>query len=124
MEHWRLLNGTAVPFDADEFRRLEGRVIDHCGRHDNAAAHARADQNGLARGAELGTVTVPTLVIEASEGPINPPPAARRIAAAIPTARVMTIAGMGHALSRPILTPLAAAVLAHAASVDDGLPVA
>lgn len=118
VEHWRILNGRSVPFDADEFRRLEDRVIDHAGRHDNPAAHARADQGGLARGAELARGTVPTLVIEAPADPINPPPAARRIAAAIPTARLVTIPGMGHALGRPVLAPLAEAILAHTARID------
>jgi hypothetical protein len=60
VQHWRLLNGEVIDFDADEFRRLEDRLIDHAGRHDNPAAHARADQTGLDRGAELADVTVPT----------------------------------------------------------------
>lgn len=73
IEHWRILNGEEMPFDAEEFRRLEERVIDHTGRHDNPAAHARADQSGLDRGSELATVTVPTLVIDAPADPVNPP---------------------------------------------------
>ena len=40
VEHWRLLNGDVIEFDAAEFRRLEERLIDHAGRHDNPAAHA------------------------------------------------------------------------------------
>ena len=56
VEHWRLLNGEAVPFDAETFRRLEEGAIDHAGRHDNPAAHARAAQTGLDRGAELAGV--------------------------------------------------------------------
>ncbi|HSP37077.1 MAG TPA: alpha/beta fold hydrolase [Frankiaceae bacterium] len=123
VEHWRLLNGPSVAFDPDEFRRLEERVIEHAGRHDNPASHARADQSGLARGAELAKVTIPTLVIEAPADPINPPPAARRVAAAIPTARLVTIAGMGHALGAPILAPLAEAILSHTAQVDGGAGV-
>jgi pimeloyl-ACP methyl ester carboxylesterase len=118
VEHWRLLNGGDITFDAEEFCRLEKRVVEHSGRHDNPAAHARADQRGLARGAELARVTVPTLVLEAPNDPINPPPAAARIAAAIPTAELVTITGMGHALPRPVLQPLAAAVMAHTGRVD------
>jgi pimeloyl-ACP methyl ester carboxylesterase len=112
VEHWRLLNGEAVPFDADEFRRLEERAIDHASRHDNTAAHARADQTGLDRGAELAAVTTPTLVIEAPEDPINPPPHAAHLAGAISSARLVAVPGMGHALSAPILAPLAEAILA------------
>lgn len=113
VEHWRILNGDEMPFDGDEFRRLEKRVIDHSGRHDNPAAHARADQGGLDRGAELSAVTVPTLVIEAPADPINPPPAASLIATAIPGAELLTIPGMGHALGSPVVVPLVEAILAH-----------
>ncbi|WP_369134047.1 alpha/beta fold hydrolase [Modestobacter sp. I12A-02662] len=118
VEHWRLLNGVDIAFDAEEFRRGEERIVEHAGRHDNPAAHARADQSGLARGAELAQVTVPTLVLEAPNDPINPPPAAARIAAAIPTAVLVTVPGMGHALPLPVLQPLAAAVLDHTGRVD------
>ncbi len=118
VEHWRLLNGDALPFDADEYRRLERRVIDHTGRHDSPAVHARADQSGLDRGAALSTVTTPTLVIEAPADPINPPPAASRITAAIPGARQVTIPGMGHALSSPVLGPLTGEILRHTSRVD------
>lgn len=118
VEHWRLLNGGQLPFDAEEFRRLEERVIAHAGRHDNPAAHARADQRGLDRGAELADVDVPTLVVEAPADPINPPPAAARLAAALPTAELVTVAGMGHALPSVVLPPLADAVLAHTARAD------
>jgi pimeloyl-ACP methyl ester carboxylesterase len=113
VEHWRLLNGSVLPFDAEEFRRLEERVIDHAGRHDNPAAHARASQGGLGRGADLAGVGTPTLVIEAPEDPINPPPHAQYLAGVIPTAHLVTIPGMGHALSPTVITPLAEAILAH-----------
>jgi pimeloyl-ACP methyl ester carboxylesterase len=116
--HWRLLNGAGIPFDAEEFRLMEEQVIDHAGRHDNTAAHARADQAGLARGAELARVTVPTLVIEAPNDPINPPPAAHRVAEAISGATVATVPGMGHAMPSAVVGPLAAAVLVHTGRVD------
>jgi pimeloyl-ACP methyl ester carboxylesterase len=67
----------------------------------------------LSRGAELAGVEVPTLVIEAPADPIHPPPAAARLAAAIPTAEVVTVPGMGHALASAVLAPLTDAVLAH-----------
>jgi hypothetical protein len=31
VEHWRLLHGDVLPFDADEFRRFEERVAEHSG---------------------------------------------------------------------------------------------
>jgi pimeloyl-ACP methyl ester carboxylesterase len=119
--HWRLLNGDEVTFDDDEFRRVEERIIDHAGRHDNVAAHARAGQQGLDRGAELAGVTVATLVIDAPRDPVNPPPHARHLAQSISGARLVTVPGMGHALASPVLAPLAREILAHTAAVDRGL---
>ena len=120
VEHWRLLHGGLLTFDAEQFRAMEERVIDHAGRHDNPAAHARADQRGLDRGAELARVDVPTLVIEAPADPINPPPSAARLAAALPTSQLVSVPGMGHALPSAVLAPLAEAVLAHTARADAG----
>lgn len=119
VEHWRLLNGDRVPFDPSEFRRLEQRVIAHAGRHDNTAAHARADAAGLDRGAELASVGVPVLVVEAPEDPINPPPAAALLAAAIPGAQLVTIPGMGHAIPAAVEGPLTAAITTFLAPIDD-----
>ncbi|MBO0678815.1 alpha/beta hydrolase [Mycolicibacterium sp. S2-37] len=118
VQHWRLLNGGVLDFHAEDFRQLEQRVIEHAGRHDNPAAHARANQDGLSRGAELATVAVPTLVVEAPEDPINPPPHAGHIAQVIATAHLVSIRGMGHALGRPVIEPLAAAILTHTTGVD------
>ena len=120
--HWRILNGDAMDFDPAEFRRLEERLIEHAGRHDSPAAHARADQSGLDRGAELAQVTVPTLVIEAPNDPINPPPHAAHLAERTGSAHLVTIPGMGHALSQPVVEPLAAAILTHTTGVDAPAP--
>ena len=50
VEEWRLLNGDVIEFDAEEFRRVEERLIDHSGRLDTTTAHDRADRGGLDRG--------------------------------------------------------------------------
>lgn len=118
VEHWRLLNGRELDFDAEVFRNLEQRIIDHSGRLEAPMAHAMADQSGLERGAELGRVEVPTLVIEAPADPINPPPHAAHLTATIGGATMVTIPGMGHALIPAVIDPLAEAILAHTASVD------
>ena len=119
IEHWRLLNGDGLPFEPDVWRRLEEQVIEHSGRVESPTAHARADQSGLERGAELARVRVPTLVVEAPADPINPPPHATHLAATIGSSRLVTITGMGHALHPAILDPLATAILTHARAVDD-----
>ncbi len=118
IEHWRLLNGPVLPFDPEEFRELEERIIAHSGTWHNPAAHAQADPSGLDRAAELAHVQVPTLVIEAPEDPINPPPHAAHLAATIGAARLTTIGGMGHALNGAIIPHLAETVLGFAGEVD------
>jgi pimeloyl-ACP methyl ester carboxylesterase len=118
VEHWRLLNGGGVPFDPAEFRALEDRVIAHSGSARGPVAHALADPAGLDRGAELAAVRVPTLVVEAPEDPVNPPPHAAHLAAVIGSARLVTIPGMGHALPAAVVAPLADAITAHTTAAD------
>ncbi|MHA6796242.1 alpha/beta fold hydrolase [Pseudonocardia bannensis] len=120
VEHWRLLNGTGTPFEAGEFRALEERVIAHAGRHDNPAAHARAAQTGLDRGAELAGVEVPTLVIEAPEDPVNPPPHSGHLSRALGRGRLVRVPGMGHALNSTVVAPVAAAILTQSAPAAAG----
>ncbi|TDD28426.1 alpha/beta hydrolase, partial [Nonomuraea terrae] len=74
IRHWRMLNGDVLPFDPEEFAALERRIAAHSGTWHSPAAHALADQSGMERGAELAEVSVPTLVIDAPEDPITPPP--------------------------------------------------
>ena len=119
VQHWRILNGDAVPFDPAEFRALEERVIAHSRTAAASFAHALADQAGLERDpAALAALTVPTLVIEAPEDPINPPPHATYLAGTIGGARLVSIPGMGHALPSAVVPQLAEEILAHTAAAD------
>ncbi len=121
VEHWRILNGDAVPFDDSEFRALEERVAAHSGTFAASFAHALADQSGLERApAALAAVAVPTLVIEAPNDPINPPPHARYLADSIGGARLVTVPGMGHALPAAVVPQLAEEILAHTIAADAG----
>ncbi len=121
VEHWRLLNGTGLPFDPAEFRAVEERVVAHSGTLRSPVAHALADQSGLDRGAELAAVRVPTLVIEAPEDPVNPPPHAAHLAAVIGSARLVTVPGLGHALPAAVVPARAGAIAGHTAAVDAGV---
>jgi pimeloyl-ACP methyl ester carboxylesterase len=120
VEHWRVLNGDQVPFDAAEFRELEQRVIAHGGPPDagSATAHARAGTEGLDRGAELAAVTTPVLVVEAPADPAYPPPNAEHLQRAIGCAHRVQVPGMGHALSGAVLAPFGDALEAHLDAVD------
>ncbi|CAM5435563.1 alpha/beta fold hydrolase [Streptomyces abikoensis] len=116
VEHWQLLSGDELPFHADEMRERERRIIEHAGRYDVSTAHGRADHSGMDRTEELARNTVPVLVTDASAEPVFPPPHPRHIAHVIGNARTVAMPGMGHALPRELLGPLAEAILAHAAA--------
>jgi pimeloyl-ACP methyl ester carboxylesterase len=118
IEHWRILHGDVLPFDPDEFRALEQVVIAHTGTHRHPVAHAQADPTGLTRGAELTHVTIPTLVIDTPQDPVNPPPHAAHLATLLGKASWAVIPGMGHALSTSTIQPLAEAILTHTQSAD------
>ncbi|MDQ3647245.1 MAG: alpha/beta hydrolase, partial [Actinomycetota bacterium] len=64
-------------------------------------------------------VRTPTLVIEAPLDPVFPPPHAHRLAELIPSARLVTVPRMGHALPSAVLGPLAVAIVAHTAPTDE-----
>lgn len=116
IEHWRVLNGTGTPFDAAEFQALEERIIAHTGHADAPTAHARMSVAGLDRGDELAGVEVPVLVVEAPEDPAFPPPNHGTLARVLGHGRLVRIPGMGHAINRTVIPPLAAAILTQTQS--------
>ncbi|MFJ8949498.1 alpha/beta fold hydrolase [Streptomyces sp. NPDC102381] len=113
VEHWRILGGDQLPFDAEYARALERRVIEHTGHYATSTAHARADASDLDRTEQLAGTTVPTLVTSAPAEPVSPPPHPDHLAQAIQGARIIEIPGMGHALPPEVHTPLVAAILDH-----------
>ncbi|MEW1628649.1 alpha/beta fold hydrolase [Streptomyces sp. NPDC089173] len=113
VEHWRVLGGGVIPFDADRARDLERRIIAHTGHHHAGSAHARADHSGMDRTEQLAHNRVPTLIISAPAEPVTPPPHAEHLAQVIRGARLVEVPGMGHALPREIHAPLTAAILDH-----------
>lgn len=111
--HWRLLNGDGIPFDEEAVRELERRIVAHTGHARVSTAHGRADHSGMLRTEALAATGVPTLVVSATAEPVFPPPHAQHLAQVIRGAELVEIPGMGHALPRPVLEPLAKAILAH-----------
>ncbi|MFD7205890.1 alpha/beta fold hydrolase [Streptomyces sp. NPDC059893] len=113
VEHWRILGGNQLPFDAEYARALERKVIKHTGHYATSTAHARADASNLDRTEQLARATVPTLVTSAPAEPVSPPPHPHHLAQAIQGAHIIEIPGMGHALPPEVHTPLVAAILDH-----------
>ncbi|MEQ3554161.1 alpha/beta hydrolase [Pseudonocardia nematodicida] len=121
VEYRRRLAGPAAPFDAADAEALERRVLAHSGRVEPATAHTEADPAGTGRGDELGTIAVPTLVVEGPEDPVHPPPHAAYLAERLaggrsaPPVRLVSVEHMGHVPVPAVLDPLAAVLLAHLA---------
>ncbi|WP_435244099.1 alpha/beta fold hydrolase [Streptomyces sioyaensis] len=113
IEHWRVLAGDQLPFDAEHFRTLEHRVLAHTGHHRTGTAHGRAEHDGMLRTEQLATNEVPALVVCAPADPVSPPPHPQHLAQCVRGARLVEIPGMGHALPPAVQGPLAAAILAH-----------
>jgi pimeloyl-ACP methyl ester carboxylesterase len=113
--HDRLLHGTAAPFDAAVFRARHERAMAHAGSEEPVTAHTHLAVPS--RGAELAAVAVPTLVVEAPEDPVHPPPTAEALAAALGRARLVRVPGLGHVAGDPAAARLAAIVVDHMMSI-------
>ncbi|MEU4353327.1 alpha/beta fold hydrolase [Streptomyces virginiae] len=113
VRRWKLFSGDEAAFDEADFRRWEQQAIDHSGALTEPQVHYAVQPPPRERAPELRDVRVPTLVIQAMQDPIAPPPHGRHLAGLIPGAELVEIEGMGHALPRSVHRPLAEAVLRH-----------
>ena len=113
--HDRLLHGTALPFDAATFRARHERAMAHAGTEDPVTAHTHLAVP--ARGAELASVDVPTLVVNAPADPVHPPQAAAALTAALGRAQLVEIPGLGHVAGDTTARRLADVVIGHTMSI-------
>jgi pimeloyl-ACP methyl ester carboxylesterase len=112
---WRVLHGSVLPFDEEEYRRTERRVYERArdlaaGFHHTLAGAAGGDDT-----AALASVTAPTLVLHGTEDPMFPPAHGEATAAAIPGARLVVVEGLGHTLPVALDARLAEEILRHTA---------
>jgi len=102
VETWRILNGTALPFDADAARRhieasiARARDFQAATHHDLASRQMTSE-----RQAPLSRITAPVLVIHGTEDPLLPMANGRAVAELIPGARFEAVPGMGHGFFSP-----------------------
>jgi pimeloyl-ACP methyl ester carboxylesterase len=110
----RLLNGSALPVDADDLRQIVTEAQAD-GRHPDASArHLAAVLASGGRLRKLRAVTVPTLVVNGTADPLVPVAAGRATARAIPGASLHLVEGMGHGLPRVAWPELIEVIAAHA----------
>lgn len=114
VNEWSLLSGNKIEFDESDFRQREQRCIEHAGTWAQPGNHSMATPVSLSRGSELKGVYVPTLVVQGSEDPLNPPPHGKHIADLLPNCRLVEIDGLGHCLPKALLSRLANEIGNHA----------
>ena len=102
VETWRILNGSALPFDADAARRhveesiARARDFKAATQHDLASRRITEEQR-----APLSRITAPALVIHGTSDPLLPIANGEAVAALIPGARFAAVPGMGHGFFSP-----------------------
>lgn len=99
---FRIAGSPGYPLEEDWLRQVGMANHDHgddpkAGRRQLAAIRASGDRRG-----ELSRVTAPTLVVHGEADPLQSVRAGEATAAAIPGARLVTYAGMGHDLPRQL----------------------
>ena len=91
----------SLGFDEEAARRRNGRVVDRA--HDVAAAANHWSLEGDSPTFPMSAISAPTLVIHGTADPLFPLPHGEALAAEIPGARLVTLAGVGHELPPPAL---------------------
>lgn len=110
---WRVWGGSH--FDSREcgIARFAERAVERaCRPHGIVRQYAAIVADGDRRGA-LGNVSAPTLVIHGGADPLVPAAAGKDTAGAVPGARYLEIAKMGHDLPEPVIADIVAAISTH-----------
>jgi pimeloyl-ACP methyl ester carboxylesterase len=106
--------------DEGELRRMAARSFDR-GHHPAGTARQLAAVAASGdRTKALRRLEVPTLVIHGEEDPLVRPSGGRATARAVPGAKLMMIAGMGHDLPRGAWPRVVEGIVATAARAGDG----
>jgi pimeloyl-ACP methyl ester carboxylesterase len=94
---WRLLHGSAHPFDEEHIRQLAAADLDRTGNPLSAMNHAML-AGGEAWLGRLAEIAVPALIIHGTEDPVLPYAHALALLSALKHATLVTLAGSGHEL--------------------------
>jgi proline iminopeptidase len=102
------------PFDPAARAALIGRAYDRCHYPDGAARQLAALMADRDQSTHLPNLRLPVLVIHGADDALIPAACGRDIAARIPGAAFLEIAGMGHDLEGDVIRQVRAAVTGHA----------
>lgn len=102
LEVYRTIGSPAYPFDEERIRDLAGRGYDRCYDPSGYLRQVAAILTQRDRTKALASVAVPTTVVHGLADPLVAVSGGRAIARAVPQARFVGIAGMGHDLPRQL----------------------
>jgi pimeloyl-ACP methyl ester carboxylesterase len=109
---WRLLSGTAHPFDEEAARGLATREVTRATNILSMMNHAMLG-GGEGWYDRLDEIRVPTLVIHGTEDPVLPYQHGLALAAEIDGATLLTLEGSGHELHRDDWEKIVEAIVKH-----------
>jgi pimeloyl-ACP methyl ester carboxylesterase len=114
----RVIGSPGFPFDEEAIRARAGLAFDRAHDPAGVARQMAAIVTSPDRTADLGNVTVPTLVIHGSDDALVNVSGGRATAGAIPGAELVVIEGMGHDLPRQLWPEFIDRISAHVARVE------
>jgi pimeloyl-ACP methyl ester carboxylesterase len=112
MGGWRLLSGSAHPFDEPSIRPIANREVKRATNLISMFSHARLTGGEQCYG-KIGEIRFPALVIHGTEDPVLPYQHGLALSRAIPGAKLVTLRGTGHELHPADWNTIVGAVLEH-----------
>ncbi len=109
------LLGSADPYDEGYERARITAAVERAFNPPGFARQLRAIMAAPSRLSRLKSLRVPALVIHGKDDPLVPVDNGRRVAAAIPRARLLEVEGMGHDLPKRVWAQVADAIAELAA---------
>jgi pimeloyl-ACP methyl ester carboxylesterase len=114
LEVYHTFSGSGFPVDEEWIRNIAAQAYDRAFCPQGVVRQFAAIITQKNRKMELGSLTVPTLVIHGSDDPLVPLEGGQETAAAIPGAELVIIEGMGHDLPHDGGWPqIISAIVAH-----------
>jgi pimeloyl-ACP methyl ester carboxylesterase len=111
----RLTAAESEPFDADGVRAVTMTAVARTTNVESSLTNHHAIDRGRPWRRRLRDITVPTLVIHGREDPVLPDGHGIALAAELPDARLLLLAGVGHELPARAWDTLVPAILSHTA---------
>jgi pimeloyl-ACP methyl ester carboxylesterase len=108
----RVLNGNQRGFDEPAFREFVRRDVEHASSLAALQNHNAIADDGRSR-EPLASITAPTLVIHGTADPMFPLAHGEALAAEVPGATLLALAGAGHGVDKADWETIVAAVLEH-----------